>query len=117
MKKLIGGSIMAFLLVLAGCASTNPAVGAWDIEMQTPLGAMPAVLTISEDGTGSMAGDLGVQELSGIQVDGNNINFSTSIDAQGQSISLTFSGSVEGDLMVGEFGSDFGSFSVSGTRQ
>jgi len=118
MKKLIGGSLMALLLVLASCASSvNPAVGAWDIEMQTPLGAMPAVLTIGEDGTGSMAGDLGEQQISGIMFDGNSVNFATSIDAQGQSVNLTFSGMVDGDSLSGEFGSDFGAFAVTGTRQ
>jgi hypothetical protein len=117
MKKLIGGSLMALLLAVAGCASVNPAVGAWNIEMQTPLGAMPAVLTIAEDGTGSMAGDLGEQQINGIMVDGNNVNFATSIDAQGQSINLTFSGVVAGDSLSGEFGSDFGAFAVTGTRQ
>lgn len=117
MKKLLGGSLMAMVLVLASCASTPSAVGVWDIEMNTPLGAMPATLTINEDGTGRMAGDMGQQDISGIMFDGNAINFSTAIDAQGQSITLTFSGTVSGDAMSGEFGSDFGAFGVTGTRQ
>lgn len=118
MKKLLGGSLMAMVLVLASCAaSVPPAVGVWDIEMNTPLGAMPAVLTIAEDGTGMMSGDLGEQSISGIMFDGNAMNFSADLEAQGQSITLTFDGTVEGDSLNGEFGSDFGAFGVTGTRQ
>ncbi|MEZ5489352.1 MAG: hypothetical protein R3F50_03425 [Gammaproteobacteria bacterium] len=118
MNKLFGGSLMAMVLVLASCAASAPsAVGVWNIEMSTPLGAMPATLTIAEDGTGSMAGDMGQQNLSGIMFDGDAVNFSTSLDAQGQSITLDFSGTIDGDSLTGEFGSDFGAFGVTGTRQ
>jgi hypothetical protein len=118
MKKLLGGSLMAMVLVLASCAaSVPPAVGVWDIEMNTPLGAMPAVLTISEDGTGMMSGDLGEQSISGIMFDGDAINFTAALEAQGQSITLSFDGAVDGDALTGEFGSDFGAFGVTGTRQ
>ncbi len=118
MRKILGGSLIAMVLVLAGCAaSVPPAIGVWNIEMNTPLGAMPAVLTISGDGTGVMSGDLGEQNISGIMFDGNAINFTADLEAQGQSISLTFSGTVDGDSLSGEFGSDFGAFGVTGTRQ
>lgn len=119
MKNILTGSLMALVLVLAGCAATqNPAVGAWDISMNTPVGAMPAVLTIAEDGTGNMAADgMGSAALSGITVDGNAVTFSAAIDAQGQSLTLTFNGTIDGDSLTGEFGSDFGSFGVTGTRQ
>ena len=118
MKKLISGSFVAMVLVLASCAaSAPPAVGVWNIEMNTPLGAMPAVLTIAEDGTGTMSGDMGEQSFSGIMFDGNAISFTTDLEAQGQSISLSFDGTVDGDSLSGEFGSDFGAFGVTGTRQ
>lgn len=118
MKKLISGSFIAMVLVLAGCAaSTPPAVGVWNIEMNTPLGAMPAVLTISEDGSGVMSGDMGEQAFNGVMFDGDAISFTTAIEAQGQSIGLSFDGTVDGDSLSGEFGSDFGAFGVTGTRQ
>jgi hypothetical protein len=49
--------------------------------------------------------------------DGNAITFDAAIDAQGQSLVLEFSGTVDGDSLEGEFGSDFGAFGVSGSRQ
>ena len=109
---------MAMLLVLVSCAaSTPPAVGIWNVEMSTPLGALPATLTIAEDGTGNFSSDMGQQNISGIMFDGDAVNFSTSLDAQGQSITLDFSGTIDGDSLTGEFGSDFGAFGVTGTRQ
>lgn len=119
MKKILAGSFAAVVLFLAGCAaSVAPGVGAWNISMNTPVGAMPAVLTMNADGSGSMAADgLGETAISGITFDGNAVNFSADIDAQGQSLTLTFSGTVDGDALTGEFGSDFGAFGVTGTRQ
>lgn len=119
MKKLVNGLLVVTLALLVGCAGgTNPAVGAWNIEMTTPLGAMPAVLTINEDGTGAMSVDaLGEVALAGIAVDGNAVTFSAEVDAQGQTLVLEFSGTVTGDALAGEFGSDFGAFGVTGTRQ
>lgn len=119
MKKVISGLLVVSLALLVGCAAgTNPAVGAWDIQMNTPLGDMPAVLTINEDGSGSMSADgLGSAPLSGIMVDGNAVNFAAEVDAQGQTLVLDFSGTIDGDSLSGEFGSDFGAFGVTGTRQ
>lgn len=119
MKKLVSGLLVASLAFLVGCASAPPpAVGAWNIEMNTPLGAMPAVLTLNADGSGIMAADgLGEAPLAGIMFEGNAVNFSAEVDAQGQTLVLDFTGTVTGDAIAGEFGSDFGAFGVTGTRQ
>ena len=118
MKKIISGWLILSLAVLVGCAAaTPPAVGAWDVEMNTPLGALPATLTLNADGSGSMSADgLGEAPISGITYDGNSVSFEAEVDAQGQTLGLEFTGSVEGDLLDGEFGSDFGAFGVSGSR-
>jgi hypothetical protein len=60
---------------------------------------------------------MGTQEFSGVMVDGNSVNFSSAIDAGGQSITLTFNGLIDGDTISGAFDSDFGAFDVSGSRQ
>jgi hypothetical protein len=86
--------------------------------MNTPLGALPATLTLNEDGSGTMAADaLGEAPIDGITYDGNMVIFTAEVDAQGQTLVLEFSGTVEGDSIEGEFDSDFGAFGVSGTRQ
>jgi hypothetical protein len=118
MKKLISGWLAVSLLVLVGCAaSTPPGVGVWNVEMNTPLGALPATLTLNADGSGMMGSDqLGEAPIEGVMYDGNSITFSAEVDAQGQTLVLDFSGSVEGDSVSGEFGSDFGAFAVTGSR-
>ncbi len=119
MKKILSGWLVLSVALLVGCAaSTPPAVGVWDVEMNTPLGVLPATLTINADGTGMMSAEgLGEASIEGIMFDGNSLTFDTEIDAQGTMLVLEFSGSVDGDSIDGEFGSDFGAFGVSGTRQ
>jgi type IV secretory pathway protease TraF len=60
---------------------------------------------------------LGSAALNGITVDGEAVQFSTTIDAQGQSIALAFNGTVTGDQLSGQFNTDFGPIAVSGVRQ
>jgi N-methylhydantoinase B/oxoprolinase/acetone carboxylase alpha subunit len=61
--------------------------------------------------------ELGSAALTGITVDGETVQFSTTIDAQGQSITLAFNGTVTGDQLAGQFNTDFGPIAVSGVRQ
>ena len=119
MKKILGGLMALTLAVLVGSASAPaPAVGVWSVELNTPLGNLPATLTVNADGTGTMASDaLGETGIDGITFDGNMFMFSAEVDAQGQMLVLEFSGTVEGDSVNGEFGSDFGAFGVTGSRQ
>jgi hypothetical protein len=120
MKKILSGLMVLTLSILVGCAAGGPppGVGVWGVEMNTPLGALPATLTLNEDGSGSMSAEgLGDAPISGVMYDGNSVAFEAEVDAQGQSLVLEFTGMVEGDSIEGEFGSDFGAFGVSGSRQ
>ena len=85
--------------------------------MDTPAGAQAVVLTISENGTGSMAGAQGEQAISAIVLKGNAISFEANINAQGQSITLNFSGTVDGDALSGGFSTPFGELEVTGMRR
>ena len=109
----------AMLVILAACAAGNfnPFAGSWETTVSTPLGDQVGVWMIAPDGTGIMSSDQGDQAIDGIVVDGNNVSFDVDIDAGGQSLSLGFSGVIEGDSLTGAFGSDFGDFDVTGTRQ
>ena len=74
------------------------AVGVWNVEMNTPLGALPATLTLNADGTGIMGSDqLGEAPIDGVMYDGNSVSFSAEVDAQGQTLVLDFSGTIDGD--------------------
>jgi len=117
MKNLVYVCLFLTPLFLVSCGQ-NPAVGDWDIEMNTPIGAQSAVLTLNADGTGLMAAEgMGEAALDGISYEESAVMFDADIEAQGQTVSLSFSGTVEGDALTGEFGSDFGAFGVTGVRQ
>ncbi|MDP3516821.1 MAG: hypothetical protein Q8S94_06600 [Pseudohongiella sp.] len=123
MKTRIASLLMGFAvaLLLTACAGTSaphPLVGAWAITIDTPVGAMNGNLNINPDMTGEMSStDLGSAALNGITVDGEAVQFSTTIDAQGQTITLAFNGTVSGDQLAGQFNTDFGPIAVTGTRQ
>jgi hypothetical protein len=111
-------SISTVLIFLAACAAAPaPGVGAWDVSINTPVGEQAGVWTINADGTGVMGSDQGDQDIDGIVLDGDSIAFDVDIDAGGQSLSLSFSGTVDGDSLDGVFDSDFGAIDVTGTRQ
>jgi hypothetical protein len=123
MKTRFGSLVMGFAvaILLAACAGTSaphPLVGGWAITIDTPVGSMAGNLNINPDMTGEMSStELGSAALTGITVDGETVQFSTTIDAQGQSITLAFNGTVTGDQLAGQFNTDFGPIAVSGVRQ
>ncbi|MBT72367.1 MAG: hypothetical protein CMQ15_10080 [Gammaproteobacteria bacterium] len=111
-------SCVAIMALLASCAAPgSPGVGVWDVSIVTPVGEQGGTWTINADGTGIMGSDQGDQAIEGIMFDGNSVAFNVDFDAGGQSLSLSFSGTVEGDSLDGEFDSDFGAIPVNGTRQ
>lgn len=121
MKTRIGSLLMGFAvaLLLAACATTapNPLVGDWEITIETPIGAMTANLTVNPDLSGQMTSqDLGAAALAGVSVTGDAVAFSTTVNAQGQSLTLAFAGNVAGDSLTGSFNTDFGAIPVSGRR-
>lgn len=119
MKNVLRSSLVLLTFLLAACAATTPAgVGAWNINMNTPVGAMPAMLTLNADGSGAISVEgMGETQFNGVTFDGNAINFAANVEAQGQSLTLDFTGTVDGDSLTGEFGTDFGAFGVTGTRR
>ncbi len=119
MKKLLSGLLVLSLSILVGCAAGGPppAVGVWDAEINSPLGALPIVITMNPDGSGDMASDVLNAPISGIVYVDNTAAFTAELSVQGQEIVLDFTGTVDGDVLTGEFGSDFGAMSVTATRQ
>jgi hypothetical protein len=117
--SLITGIVVA--LFLSACATTEPVsplVGNWLITIDTPIGSMDANINVNTDLTGEMTSvDLGSAPLSGVTIDGQAVSFTAAANAQGQALSLAFSGTVDGDSLTGSFNTDFGALAVSGRRQ
>lgn len=111
--------VVAATVILAACASTpaNPFVGMWELSINTPVGAMGATLDVSADMMGSMSSaELGATEMRGITVTDNAVSFNVVVDAQGQTLALSFAGTIDGNTLTGNFDSDFGAIPVTGTR-
>lgn len=119
------GSLLAGLVVavfLSACATTSsaphPIVGPWLITIDTPFGAMDSNLDVNSDLSGTMSSpELGAARLDSVTVDGERVGFSVDVNAEGQMLTLVFNGTVEGDLLRGNFNTDFGNVPVTGRRR
>ena len=93
--------------------------GTWNIEMDTPLGTRPAVLTLKADGTtltGTMGGDEGTTDIYDGTANGDNLSWKTDI-TQPMPLTLEFSAAIDGDALTGSVVLGmFGNASVKGTR-
>ncbi|HIA47098.1 MAG TPA: hypothetical protein EYN96_03805 [Candidatus Hydrogenedentes bacterium] len=118
-------AVVALAVVLAGCATSgggnvNPAVGTWDMTVDSPAGVLPMTLTINADLTGSILltePDEASFDITDTAVDGQALTFGVTLEFQGQEIAAKFNGTVDGDAITGEIETDFGNASVEGTRQ
>ena len=106
MKKVIFASftIIGLALIFAGGASAQKSVaGEWDATFNTPGGPQPLKLIFKVEGeklTGTAKRSRGDVPLSGT-VKGDDITFAYSVDYNGNSVTLTFTGKVKGDVING----------------
>jgi len=107
MKRIILPTVFALGLFLIGAGSlaaqSSPVDGEWDASMNTPGGPRPFKLVFKLDGeklTGTAKRANGDVALAGT-VKGDDINFSYTIDYNGNPVTLSFSGKVKGDSMGG----------------
>jgi imidazolonepropionase-like amidohydrolase len=93
--------------------------GRWTISVETPNGGQSSMLDLRAAADGSLSGTLNTQmgnsPVTGT-ISGNRVSFTVNLDVGGQAMSLTFSGTVEGDAMRGSVSSGFGSFDFTGRR-
>jgi len=77
--------------------------GDWAFTVQTDQGGGTPTITFKQDGeklTGKYNGQLGAADLTGT-VKGNDVNFSFTIDVQGQQAPVSYKGTVEKNTMKG----------------
>lgn len=82
--------------------------GTWDFSVETPQGTMTLSSTFKQEGeklTGVQSSQMGEMPLEGT-IKGADIAFAIVIDMQGQQITITYVGKVDGETMTGtiEFG-------------
>ena len=98
--------ILAFGLSTArGAAQAKVNVtGKWAFNVETSAGAGAPTFTFKQDGeklTGHYTGTFGEADLTG-SVKGADITFSFTVDAQGNAIKETYTGTVDKDTMKGK---------------
>jgi hypothetical protein len=83
---------------LAGQAAKIDVTGKWTFNVETSAGSGTPTITLKQDGdklTGHYSGQLGEADLTGT-VKGQEIAFKFSVDAQGNNLDCTYSGTIEG---------------------
>jgi hypothetical protein len=94
----------------------KPAVdvtGTWDLSVETPQGTMSLSATLKQDGeklTGTQSSQMGEVTLEG-SVKGTDIAFVVIINMQGQDLTITYTGKIDGEAMSGAV--DFGGYGSS----
>jgi hypothetical protein len=98
--------LMAFamaIFVAAPQAQKVDVTGDWAFSVETGMGSGTPAITFKQDGeklTGTYNGQLGNTNFTGT-VKGTAIEFSFTVDAQGQSVDVVYKGTVDGTAMKG----------------
>lgn len=80
-------------------------VGKWNVNIAAPGQDLTGTMTITKEGdkySGSVLTALGEAPLSNIKIDGNKLTADISVNAQGQEMEGTISGSIEGESVKGD---------------
>ena len=88
--------------------------GVYDIQVDTPIGAQSAKLTLKIDGdtlSGSVESPMGSSEFSGGTVNGDEVAWTMKIKTPMGEMDLEYKGTVNGDDIAGEL--KVGSFGTS----
>jgi len=106
--------LIASLVVLTSAAAQSDVnvTGDWAFTVETPQGSGTPSFTFKQEGeklTGNYKGQFGEAPVTGT-VKGNEIKFTIKISAQGQELTITYSGKIEskdsmkGTAVLGELG-------------
>ncbi len=117
--------VMVLAVGLAGCASmggggaSNPAVGTWALMVESPLGTIPQTMILNEDMSGTIVATEPLEvtlTFSDAIVDGQSLSFVFTGEILGQEFTSEFQGTVDGDMITGEYVTEQGSIPFTGTR-
>lgn len=92
-------------------------LGTWEIEIDSPIQFLQlTLLTLSKDGSGTIADNRRVHEIYNICLVANSVTFKTAIRNKGIILLCKFTGAVDGNVITGEFVTPRGTMQISGTR-
>ena len=113
----------AVAMLALGATSTFAAdvdvTGEWTMTVETQAGTGSPHFSLKQEGnavTGNYKGQLGEAPVTGT-VNGNEVTLKYSINAQGADLTVTYTGTVEGDTMKGKVSlGDFGDGTFTGKK-
>jgi hypothetical protein len=94
---------LVLVVVTTGRAQTVDVTGDWAFSVETGMGSGSPAISFKQDGeklTGTYNGQLGNANFAGT-VKGTAIEFSFTLDAQGQTVDVNYTGTVDGKTMKG----------------
>lgn len=111
-------ALLAFGATSAFAADVN-VTGEWTMTVETQAGSGTPTFSLKQEGnavTGQYKGQLGEAPVTGT-VSGNEVTLKYSINAQGADLTVTYTGTVEGDTMKGKVSlGDFGDGTFTGKK-
>ncbi len=113
----------AVAMLALGATSTFAAdvdvTGEWTMTVETQAGTGSPHFSLKQEGnavTGNYKGQLGEAPVTGT-VNGNEVTLKYSINAQGADLTVTYTGTVDGDTMQGKVSlGDFGDGTFTGKK-
>jgi hypothetical protein len=96
-------SALVVTMSLASGAQAVDVTGDWAFDVQTGMGGGTPAISFKQTGetlTGTYVGTVGTANFKGT-IKGNAIAFAFEVEAQGQTIDVSYTGTVEGDTMKG----------------
>lgn len=113
-------TVVVALLLSSMAAYAEDVSGSYTIAIETPNGNLDATLTMKQDGdklAGSVISQLGESPITGT-AKATEVEFTMTVDINGQSQTLKYSGKVEGDKISGSIRvGDQGELKFSGTKK
>jgi hypothetical protein len=94
--------------------------GTYDVQVDTPMGAQPAKLTLKTEGdslSGSVESQIGSSEFSGGTVNGDEVTWQMKVNSPMGELDLEYMARITGDDISGEIkAGNFGSSPFNGKR-
>ena len=104
-RRLLVASLAAAAFVSLGAQAADVNVtGTWTMQVETQAGSGTPTFTLKQEGTtvtGHYKGQLGEAPVMGT-VKGNEVTLNYKVSAQGADLSVTYTGTVEGDTIKGK---------------
>ena len=90
--------------------------GKWQLTVNTPMGKQTPVLTLNDDGTGSMNSPQGEVAISGAKIDGNKVEAPVTLKVMGRDLQATLEVTVDGDSVSGQIKTPMGNSNFTGEK-